>query len=403
MLGCAPRRDPPFPETQHPRDAAAFPRVPSLEPRRGCRKTRPGESDSPVTLTAKPRDRRSSSFLTFSSSRSRLHSAPTAGKRGVGASRPEKPRDNARSGERSNVAAAGAKRRAESSAKAEKAFSKKSAPARGAALVTPRFWDKAAALAEETLGTLSPGSRRRLSEIASTKSGAKARVEGADSPSLSPRREKKFRGAALTVPDLLVPSGVAGVSGLSSLAIPSPSETAEHRLNINSPHLGDLPSALGVRRSPRGGRAEAPTSARGDVLSATGSPKTLLGRRGNASDTKGTAKEGIDKGTNALMVAGGGPVKKRRPPRLTIANSNASPLLENDEAGTPLLGLGTGGHVVGDVPGLRGSARTGSMTLRKAVLERWGGIPTPREQDMALTPNDVNIAISPTQFLTTPR
>jgi hypothetical protein len=43
------------------------------------------------------------------------------------------------------------------------------------------------------------------------------------------------------------------------------------------------------------------------------------------------------------------------------------------------------------------------MTLRKAVLERWGGIPTPREQDMALTPNDVNIAMSPTQFLTTPR
>jgi hypothetical protein len=195
---------------------------------------------------------------------------------------------------------------------------------------------------------------------------------------LSPRREKKFRGAALTVPDLLVPSGVSGVSGLSSLAIPSPSD-AEQRLNMASPHLGDLPSALGVRRSPRGGRAEAPTSARGDLLSATGS---------GAKKTK--------------MIVGG-PVKKRRPPRLTIANSNASPLLENDEAGTPLLGLGTGGHVVGDVPGLRGSARTGSMTLRKAVLERWGGIPTPREQDMALTPNDVNIAMSPTQFLTTPR
>jgi hypothetical protein len=209
---------------------------------------------------------------------------------------------------------------------------------------------------------------------------------------LSPRREKKFRGAALTVPDLLVPSGVSGVSGLSSLAIPSPGDS-EQRLNIASPHLGDLPSALGVRRSPRGGRAEAPTSARGDLRSATGSPKTLLGIKRSASDTKG-----ID--TKKIV---GGPVKKRRPPRLTIANSNASPLLENDEAGTPLLGLGTGGHVVGDVPGLRGSARTGSMTLRKAVLERWGGIPTPREQDMALTPNDVNIAMSPTQFLTTPR
>ena len=71
-----------------------------------------------------------------------------------------------------------------------------------------------------------------------------------------------------------------------------------------------------------------------------------------------------------------------------------------------LLAVGAGGgHVVGDVPGLRGPPGRGSagMTLRKAVLERWGGIPTPREQDMALTPNDMNIALSPTQFLSTPR
>ena len=303
--------------------------------------------------------------------------------------------------DRSNDSAVGAKRRAESSAH-EKAFSKKSAPARGATprgapLVTPRFWDKAAALAEETLGTLSPGSRRRLSEIASTKSGAR-RGGGAESPSASPRREKRFRGAALTVPDLLVPSGVSGVSGLSSLAIPSPSENVE-RGDLASPHLGDLPSALGVRRSPRGGRAEALTlKPRGDLLSATGSGarKTLLGRRSDADN------RGADKGGHAPLMVVGGPVKKRRPPRLQIASDNASPLLDVD-LGTPLLAIGAGGHVVGDVPGLRGSTRSGSMTLRKAVLERWGGIPTPREQDMALTPNDINIAMSPTQFLTTPR
>ena len=97
-------------------------------------------------------------------------------------------------------------------------------------------------------------------------------------------------------------------------------------------------------------------------------------------------------------------MKKLRPPRLQIASDNASPLLDAD-LGTPLLAMsGAWGHVVGDVPGLRGSAYgSGGMTLRKAVLERWAGIPTPREQDLALTPNDMNVVVSPTQFLTTPR
>ena len=125
----------------------------------------------------------------------------------------------------------------------------------------------------------------------------------------------------MTVPDLLVPSGVSGVSGLSSLAIPSPSENVE-RGDLASPHLGDLPSALGVRRSPRGGRAEALTlKPRGDLLSATGSGarKTLLGRRSDADN------RGADKVAHASLMVVGGPVKKRRPPRLQIASDNASP------------------------------------------------------------------------------
>ena len=266
-------------------------------------------------------------------------------------------------------------------------------------VVTPRFWDKAASLAEETLGTLSPGSRRRLSEIASTrktdrvgdKERRKAELPGAANDCQSrERREKRRRGGALTVPDLLVPSGISGVCGL---VIPSPSEHAGSPRFVASPHLGDLPSAVGnggetdarersasLRRSPRGGAVASARAERGDLLSAVG--------------------------PGGKQPRAGGPAKKRRPPRLQIGSDNASaPLLDGD-LGTPLLAVGAGGgHVVGDVPGLRGPPGRGSagMTLRKAVLERWGGIPTPREQDMALTPNDMNIALSPTQFLSTPR
>ena len=263
-------------------------------------------------------------------------------------------------------------------------------------VVTPRFWDKAASLAEETLGTLSPGSRRRLSEIASTRKtgrvGDKERRKAGASPgaattdSARERREKRRRGGALTVPDLLVPSGISGVCGL---VIPSPSEHAGSPRFVASPHLGDLPSAVGnggetdareLRRSPRGGAVASARAERGDLLSAVG--------------------------PGGKQPRAGGPAKKRRPPRLQIGSDNASaPLLDGD-LGTPLLAVGAGGgHVVGDVPGLRGPPGRGSagMTLRKAVLERWGGIPTPREQDMALTPNDMNIALSPTQFLSTPR
>ena len=262
-------------------------------------------------------------------------------------------------------------------------------------VVTPRFWDKAASLAEETLGTLSPGSRRRLSEIASTKTGrvGDERRKAAELPGAAndcqsrERREKRRRGGALTVPDLLVPSGISGVCGL---VIPSPSEHAgSPGRDLASPHLGDLPSAVGnggetdareLRRSPRGGAVASARAERGDLLSAVG--------------------------PGGKQPRAGGPAKKRRPPRLQIGSDNASaPLLDGD-LGTPLLAVGAGGgHVVGDVPGLRGPPGRGSagMTLRKAVLERWGGIPTPREQDMALTPNDMNIALSPTQFLSTPR
>ena len=83
-----------------------------------------------------------------------------AGKRGGGATRPEKPRASPLSAETSRDAAGA---RPEASAHRRGADSRKRALA--PSVVTPRFWDKAATLAEETLGTLSPGSRRRLATI----------------------------------------------------------------------------------------------------------------------------------------------------------------------------------------------------------------------------------------------
>ncbi|MDA9098579.1 hypothetical protein N9L76_06555 [bacterium] len=230
----------------------------------------------------------------------------------------------------------------------------------GSNVVTPRFWDKAATRAVETLGTLSPGSRRRLSKVA--RSG--------DSPSKKESSKKDGR----KIPDLLLPVSV---------------------LNSETP-LEDLPSALEGARSfaaknatcrdgddKRRGHKSASMnrpSSRGDLLSATGSkpsPSTLQNPKSE--------------------------IKKRRPPRLQIMSDTGTPLgvsLLGDEAGTPLLRINNdGGHVVGEVPGLRSGGKNGSKTLRKAVLERWGG--TPRSP--ALTPNDHNATMSPTQFLTTPR
>ena len=262
-------------------------------------------------------------------------------------------------------------------------------------MVTPRFWDKAATSAEETLGALSPGSRRRLSTIAETGAGDRS-------------VKRRGGGAALTVPDLLAPSGVSGVP---ALAIPSPNGARAGgwpaaETPLASMRLGDMASALGnggdasgARQSPRG-RDGGRVGAGAPLASGSGAE-----RGGALGDASANRPAGRHAATDApAPCAVGGPMKKLRPPRLQIASDNASPLLDAD-LGTPLLAMsGAWGHVVGDVPGLRGSAYgSGGMTLRKAVLERWAGIPTPREQDLALTPNDMNVVVSPTQFLTTPR
>jgi hypothetical protein len=93
----------------------------------------------------------------------------------------------------------------------------------------------------------------------------------------------------------------------------------------------------------------------------------------------------------------------RRPPALSLSEPPAP--YAALEAGTPLL---SGGAVVGEVPGLRASARGGAgQSLRKAVLEKWGA-PTPADQSGAVaTPMTTGAtpgaSMDPLAFLTTPR
>lgn len=220
-------------------------------------------------------------------------------------------------------------------------------------VLTPRFWEKAETRAMETLGSLSPASRKSL--------------------------DRDRRGAsrlAVTVPDLLGAgvsgvSGVSAISGLTQMEVPSPTETRG----------GDSgsPSARQSRGAPTVATAATATSPR-SRLARTGS-------RGAATDLASAV------GTRTT------PVKKRRPPRLLLVSDNAAPL---EDAGTPLLAIGGegSGRALGEVPGLRSSRGARGMTLRKLAVEKWAAA-TPRSP--AHTPHGNEVTIDPTQFITTPR
>ena len=221
-------------------------------------------------------------------------------------------------------------------------------------VLTPRFWEKAETRAMETLGSLSPASRKSL--------------------------DRDRRGAsrlAVTVPDLLGAgvsgvSGVSAISGLTQMEVPSPTETRG----------GDsgLPSARQSRGAPTVATATATATSPRSRLARTGS-------RGDATDLASAV------GTRTT------PVKKRRPPRLLLVSDNAAPL---EDAGTPLLAIGGegSGRALGEVPGLRSARGARGMTLRKLAVEKWAAA-TPRSP--AHTPHGNEVTIDPTQFITTPR
>ena len=137
-------------------------------------------------------------------------------------------------------------------------------------VLTPRFWEKAETRAVETLGSLSPASRK------------------------SDRDRRGASRLAVTVPDLLGAgvsgvSGVSAVSGLTQMDVPSPTVT-------------------------RGGDSGSPSArqSRGAPTAATApSPRSRLARTKSRSEATDLASA---VGTRTA------PVKKRRPPRLLLVS-----------------------------------------------------------------------------------
>ena len=119
-------------------------------------------------------------------------------------------------------------------AAAARKTTKKSSSHRSSELqnVTPRFWERAEALAMETLGSLSPGSRKRAAKLTSSRN-----------------KRKSGNGLAVQVPDLIsggaptsitaalvrVDSGdVTNISGFTNMEIPASTRTEKTRVSPRS-------------------------------------------------------------------------------------------------------------------------------------------------------------------------
>merc|ERR1719498_1898084 len=86
--------------------------------------------------------------------------------------------------------------------------------------VTPRFWERAEALAMETLGSLSPGSRKRAAKLTSSRN-----------------KRKSGNGLAVQVPDLIsggAPTSITPPSSASTAAT-SPTSAATSPTSAASP------------------------------------------------------------------------------------------------------------------------------------------------------------------------
>ena len=244
---------------------------------------------------------------------------------------------------------------------------------------TPGFWDKAEVRAMETLGTLSPGSRWKVDAMAKSAAAGGIPASVRDAPNCAPPSGKRKSRLEVAGPSEHTGTGVS--IGLTGLTVPSPSAT-----------LHDMPSVRSDPKSPGSGRLRRASANGGGAA------------KGDAGGTK-RRSDNHNLGDLASAV-GAGPLKKgRRPPKLTLSDT-AGADVSNLEAGTPLLS--GGGAVVGEVPGLRASARGGAgQSLRKAVLEKWAA-PTPTEGGaQAPTPATTGAtpcaAMDPLAFLMTPR
>ena len=242
--------------------------------------------------------------------------------------------------------------------------------------LTPGFWDKAERRAMETLGSLSPGSRKKVDAMAH-------RTGMVITPKRSPRLNKALTGA--------------GRDSSVSLAIPSPSSHLRGGGALNDDTKEEGAGSPISALKPSGGSPVAAVSAE---VTAEAPNKGVITKPSSHSGNGGNSNgEGGD-----LSAVGAGPsaaMRKRRPPALSLLADGPGGI---PETGTPLLDL-EGGAAAGENPALRTSAR--QQSLRKAVLQKWGDTPTdplgagpvPTPQTTGATPT---ASMDPLAFLSTP-
>lgn len=237
--------------------------------------------------------------------------------------------------------------------------------------MTPRFWERAEALAMETLGSLSPGSRKRAAKLTSSRN-----------------KRKSGNGLAVQVPDLIsggaptsitaalvrVDSGdvtnisgdVTNISGFTNMEIPASARTGANRVSPRS--------KKNVGESDRG---------------ANGELKSVRSKPGNHVPVGGAGYGDLASTTGA---------KKIKRPRPLIIDAEAAAAIE--DAGTPLLTIGNG-RAAGEVPGLLSARRRDGTSLRKAAAMGWAS-QTPRSP--LVTPGSAgNALMESLAYITTPK
>ena len=234
--------------------------------------------------------------------------------------------------------------------------------------VTPRFWERAEVRAMETLGSLSPGSRKRAAKLTSSRNQNNA-------------RRKSGNGLAVQVPDLIsggaptsitaalvrVDSGdVTNISGFTNMEIPASTRTEKTRVSPRS--------KKNVGESDRG---------------ANGELKSVRSKPGNHIPVGGVGYGDLASTTGA---------KKIKRPRPLIIDADAAAAIE--DAGTPLLTIGNG-RAAGEVPGLLSARRRDGTSLRKAAAMGWAS-QTPRSP--LVTPGSAgNALMESLEYITTPK
>ena len=236
--------------------------------------------------------------------------------------------------------------------------------------VTPRFWERAEALAMETLGSLSPGSRKRAAKLTSSRGGD--------------ARRKSGNGLAVQVPDLI--SGGAPTSITAALVRVDSGDVT----NIS----GDVTNISGFTNM------EIPASARTGNTRVSPRSKKNVGESDRGAN--GELKSVRSKPANHTPVGGVGygDLKKAKRPRPLIIDAEGAEAVV--DAGTPLLTIGNG-RAAGEVPGLLSARRRDGTGLRKAAAMGWAShLPTPRSP--LVTPGSAgNALMESLAYITTPK